>query len=444
MNQVWMKFLPAALRAKVEGRDYLQNVINNTGWQLADNVVRMGVGLVVGIWVARYLGPTDFGLFSFVLAFVALFGAFAGLGLEDIVVRDLVRDPARRNKTLGTAFVLRFAGCTVSFLAALGTIFVLRPGDHLNHWLVGIIAAGIFYQCVQIVEFWFHSQVQARYAVFSKNSAFLFCSFLKIILILTGQPLIAFAWVATLEVAMGSAFLIFAYTSRKERILDWRFSPQRAVSLLKDSWPLLFSGIVIILYMRIDQVMLGEMIGNVEVGIYSVAVRLAEVWIFIPRAIFYSVFPAVVEAREKDEGLLYQRLQQLYNLMALTGYAVAVPIALFADRLVDVLYGEAFTRAGAMLAILIWANFFSNLEIARSAYLASMNWTRIHFVTLLLGCLLNIGLNFLLIPRYGGIGAATSSLVSYWFAAHGSCFFFKPLFRTGVMLNKAMIYPKIW
>jgi O-antigen/teichoic acid export membrane protein len=85
-----------------------------------------------------------------------------------------------------------------------------------------------------------------------------------------------------------------------------------------------------------------------------------------------------------------------------------------------------------------------NLEIARSAFLSSMNWTRIHFVTVLLGCLLNIALNYLLIPRYGGMGAVIASLAAYWFAAHGTCFLFKPLFRTGVMLTRAMLYPKIW
>jgi O-antigen/teichoic acid export membrane protein len=444
MNQVWIKFLPEFLRVKVEGRAYLQNVVSNTGWQFADNILRMGVGLVVGVWVARYLGPEQFGIFSYALALVGLFSAFAPLGLDDIIVRDIVKNPACRDETLGTSFFLTLIGGVASFLAALGTILVLRADDSLSHWLVGIIAAGVIFQSFNVIEVWFHSQVQARYVVFAKSAAFFLCSLIKIILILTGQTLIAFAWVATLEVAVGSAGLIVAYTSLGNRIPCWRFSLKRAGRLLHDSWPLLFSGIVIMIYMRIDQVMLGEMTGSEEVGIYSVAVRLTEIWMFIPMAIFWSVFPAVVEARESDETLLYERLQRLYNLMALAAYAVAVPMTLLAGWLVDALYGEAFTRAGAMLAALIWATVFSNLEIARSAFLSSMNWTRIYFVTVLLGCLLNIVLNFLLIPRYGGMGAVVASLISYWFAAHGTCFLFRPLFRTGGMLTKAILYPKIW
>jgi len=444
MDRAWIRYLPEFLRTKIEDREYLQNVIHNTGWQFADNIVRMGIGLAVGIWVARYLGPEKFGLLSYAIAFVTLFAAFATLGLEDIVVRDIVRDPACKNDTLGTAFFLKLVGGTASFLAALGSILILRPDHSLNHWLVGIIAAGAIFQSFHVIEFWFYSQVQARYMVFAKNSAFLSCSLLKVILIMTKQPLIAFAWVATLEVAFGAAGLIIAYTSLGNRIQDWQVSLKRAVSLIKDSWPLLFSGIVIMVYMRIDQVMLEHIIGSTEVGIYSVAVRLVEAWMFIPMVIFWSVFPAVVEARVSDEALLYERLQKLYNLMTLIAYTIAVPMTLLAGWLVDTLFGEAYTRAGTMLAVLIWANVFSNLEIARSAFFSSMNWTRIHFVTVLLGCFLNIILNFLLIPHYGGMGAVFASLVAYWFAAHGSCFLFKPLFRTGFMLTKAMLYPKIW
>jgi O-antigen/teichoic acid export membrane protein len=130
--------------------------------------------------------------------------------------------------------------------------------------------------------------------------------------------------------------------------------------------------------------------------------------------------------------------------MALSAYIIAIPITLLADWLIGTLFGEVYARAGNMLALLIWANLFTNLEIARSSFLSSMNWTKIYFVTVSLGCILNVGLNYLLIPELGGMGAVVASLISYWFAAHGSCFLFKRLFRTGVMLSKAILYPRVW
>lgn len=444
MNQTWTKYLPSFLQQKLEGRHYLQNVVSNTGWQFTDNILRMSVGLFVGVWLARYLGPQQFGMFSYAIAFVALFSPLASLGLDDIVVRNLVRDPAEKDETLGTAFVLKLAGGALSCAAAVGSIFVLRSSDNISHWLVGIIAAGAVFQSFHAVEFWFNSQVRAKYVIFAKNSAFLVSSVLKVALIAAGASLIAFAWVSMIEVMLGAMGLVVAYGRSGNSLRKWQSSMVMAKCLLKDSWPLMFSTIAYMVYLRIDQVMLGQMIGNEEVGVYSVAVRLAEAWYFIPTAIYWSVLPSIVEAKEKSEALFYDRLQKYYNLMALMAYAIAVPITFLAGWLVTTLFGEVYSRGGAMLAILIWANLFIFLEFARCSFFTTMNWNRIYSVTLLLGAVVNILLNLLLIPRYGGMGAVVASCIAYWFAAHGACFLFKPLRKTGWMLTKAMIYPKVW
>jgi O-antigen/teichoic acid export membrane protein len=444
MNQGWTRYLPAVLRRKLKGRDYLQKVISNTGWQFADNILRMGVGLLVGIWVARYLGPKQFGLLSYALAIVALFTNFAALGLDDIVVRELVREPADRDETLGTAFLLKLLGGTVAFAGAAGTILVLRPGDVLSHWLVWIIAAGTVFQAFNIIDFWFYSQVTAKYAVFARNAAFLICSLLKVLLILGDASLVAFAWVSLAEVVIGAAGVVVAYRARGCRFGPWHYRLARARSLLRDCWPLIFTGVAITIYLRIDQVMLGEMVGSREVGWYSVAVRMVEVWAFIPTAVYWSVFPGIVEAKAENEELFYGRLQQFYNSMALASYAIAIPVTLLAPWLVNTLYGSAYAPGGLMLAVLIWANLFTSLEMARGSLMMTMNWARLYLVIAALGAAMNIGFNYFLIPRYGGMGAVIASLVSYWFVAHGSCFLFKPLRKTGWMLTKALVYPKIW
>jgi len=444
VNQAWTKYLPGFIRRKLEGRTYLQNVISNTGWQFADNIVRMSVGLLVGVWVARYLGPEKYGILSYALAFVALLSPIAALGLEDMAVRDIVNDPACREETLGTSLLLSLSGGIIVLIAASCSIFVLRPDDVLYQGMIAIVSLGSLFQAFNVIGFWFHSQVQAKYIVLAKSAAFLLCSALKIGLILTKAPLISFAWIYTFEIAVCSAGLVIAYRTKVGCLGQWRPSFKRAKTLLRDSWPLFFSGVVTMIYMRIDQVMLGEMIGSSEVGVYSVAVRLAEFWGFIPMAIFWSVFPAILIAKSTSEELMYGRLQQLYNLMVFLAYCIAVPVTLFADLLVDTLFGAAYARAGAMLALLIWANVFFSLDIARSAFLSSMNWTKLLFVTVLLGGIINVVLNFILIPTYGGNGAVIATLAAYWFAAYGSCFLFKPLFRTGRMMTKAILYPKIW
>jgi O-antigen/teichoic acid export membrane protein len=238
--------------------------------------------------------------------------------------------------------------------------------------------------------------------------------------------------------------MVAVYRISGRKIKAWRCSFDLACALLRDSWPLILSGVVIMIYMRIDQVMIGQMVGDGEVGVYSAAVRLAEVWYFVPMAVVSSVFPSVVEARRVSDELFYGRLQKLYNLMAFMAYIVAIPVTFAAGPVVKILFGPAYERAGPMLALLIWAGLFTNLGVDRSSFLTAMNWTRVHFLTVSLGCVINVLLNLLLIPRYGGMGAVVASCVAYWFAAHGSCFVYRPLHKTGFMLTRAMIYPRIW
>ena len=147
-------------------------------------------------------------------------------------------------------------------------------------WLVGILAAGTIFQAFHAIEFWFESQMQWKFTVFAKTTAFLLISLVKIALILLRAPLVAFAWAGLAEVACGSIGLLLVYRQRGFAVKAWQFSRAMAKSLLKDSWPLVFSTLLTMVYLRIDQVMLGNMAGSVALGNYSVAVRVAELRVF--------------------------------------------------------------------------------------------------------------------------------------------------------------------
>jgi O-antigen/teichoic acid export membrane protein len=444
MNPGWMKYLPLFIRQQLEERLYLQNVMSNLGWLLADKILRMGVGLFVGVWLARYLGPEQFGLWNYTIAFVSLFSAIAALGLDGIVVRDLVRDPSSKDEILGTAFVLKLMGGALTLFLVIASISLIRPQDDLARWLVLIAAAGMIFNAFDTLDFWFQSQVQSKYAVYAKNSAFLIVSVVKVFLILAKAPLVAFACAGLAEIVIGSTGMLVTYRISGHHVRCWQSNVPRAICMLKDSWPLILSGVAIMIYMRIDQVMIGEMAGDKEVGIYSVAVQLVEVWYFLPGIIVSSVFPSIVEAKSMGDTVFYERLQKLYNFLALMAYVVAIPVTFLAGWVVKILFGVPYAKAGPMLSLLIWSVLFTNLGVARSTFLTAMNWTRIYLMTVSLGCIINVGLNYLLIPRYGGMGAVIASCIAYWFAAHGSCFLYKPLNKTGLMLTKAILFPKFW
>lgn len=436
-----MNLIPAFIRRRLAHRPNLVKILDNIGWLFLDKVLRMGVGLLVGVWVARYLGPEQFGLLNFALAFTGLFAAFAGMGLQGIVVRNLVRDPEGAPLTLGTAGVLMLIGGFVSYLLILAAIAYLRPDDPLARSIVAILGAMQLFRASEIAVYWFESQVQSKYTVWVQNGVFLVFAAVKVGLILSHAPLTIFAWATLAEAAVVAVILLLVLGWRGPAIAQWRASVSRAKTLFSDAWPLMLSGVAIMIYMKIDQIMLGQMIGDEAVGVYSAAVRVSEVWYFVPMAISASVFPAIIEAKKSGEAAYRNRLQKLFDLMVWMSVAVALPMTFLASPVIGFLYGSAYAEAGAVLSVHIWAAIFVFLGVAGSSYYTIENLSRLALQRTVLGAIANVILNLLLIPALQALGAALSTIVSQ---AIASLFFdyFQKNTRSLFMMKIGAFSPK--
>lgn len=412
MIETILRFLPAGLCRKIEHRHGLMRIINNISWLFFDKFLRMGVGLVVDVWIVRYLGPDQFGLFSYSIAFVALFTIISSLGLYQIVVRDLVQDPTATGTTMGTAFTLQVLSGLCAFGLALMAIIYIRPNDAMAQLIVLLLALPMVVRSIDVVRYWFESQVQAKYVVWTENLIFIVFAAVKIWLILAKAPLIAFVWAIFAEGLLVSAGLMILYALRGGQIRVWMFRIGRAKILLKDSWPQMFSSIAIMVYMRIDQIMLGQMLGDKSVGIYSAVVGISEVWYFIPVAITASVLPSLIESKKKNETLYYGRLQKLLNWVVILALAVAIPMTFLSTWIVTLLYGPAYQQAGPVLAVHIWAGIFVFLGVASGPWFLIEGLLRFNFYRAVLGMVVNVGLNFVLIPKFGVIGAAWATVMS--------------------------------
>lgn len=410
-------------------------LFSNIAWLFADRVVRMGVGLLVGVWVARYLGPADFGLLNYVMAVTALFVTIGALGLNDIVVRDLVSRPAETGEILGTAAGLQLAGGALAFVSAMAAIVIMRPGEPQTWAIMALFAISLLGQCGDTVRAWFESRVQSRNVVWVANGVFAGATLLRIGGILAGLPLAWFALISGLELLLTSVGLIVLIrrTGRDgpEAMANWRFSKARALQMLKGSWPLALSGIAITLNMRIDQVMLGQLLDDKAVGLFSAAVRLSEVWYFIPVAIVASAFPFI--AGQSDQAVADRRWRQLYGGMFWLSVAAGVFATLFGPWIIRLLFGAAYAGAGGILVIHIWSGFNVALGLVWSRWIVLENQPRIQLVVQTLGAAINIGLNLLLIPHLGVIGAAWATLASYWISGLFSFLIYKPRVTFGYL-----------
>ncbi len=410
-EQSWLKFMPRSLARQFEGRPHRIKVITNVAWIFGDNVLRTSVRIVLGVWIARYLGPEQFGVLSYVIALVSIFSVFAALELGTVIVRDLIRDPNSTNEILGTACFLQFISSCVAFPLVLLVIDFARPGQPLVMAMGAIVGSILFFQASYVIKYWFDSQVAYRYVVWAENAGFLLASLMKLAMIVANAPLVAFAWATLAESALASIALVMLY--RRHNGTHWRVRFARALRQLSDSWPLLIAGLSFAMYSRIDQVLLGQMLGNAEVCAYSAAVRVSEIWFFLPAAIAGSVFPSIIAAKEKADGSYEKRLQSLYDAMAFLGTAIGIVFTLFATPLMVLVFGREFQQGGPVLAIYGWAGLFVGLDSAGWRYMVLEGLQRIAMYRHLLGFLLNVLGNLLLIPAYGIIGSAVASLCSF-------------------------------
>ena len=419
----------------------LKKLIINTGWLLILRILRLLFAFFIGIWVARYMGPERYGTFSYALAFVVLFGPLARLGLDGVVVREIVNDPERKDEILGTTFFLRLAGGILCFLAVLGAISLIRPGDRLSLTLVGIVAFGIVFTAFAAIDIWFQSRIEVKYAVYAKSAGLIIANLGKIFLIIAGAGLVAFAWVSALEVVVGALGLVIVYRYRGYFIQAWSFSLKRARSLLAISWPMVLSGALAMIYLRIDQVMLREMVSDEVVGIYSTAVRISEVWYLIPIAVVTSIFPELIKSKGLGEAIYRERLQNLYDFLAWTAIPVVLFLTFFASRVIVMLYGEPYAGGGVILAILIWSIPFVFMREAYGRWLVNEDMTKFFILAHGSGAFLNVALNLFLIPVYQGTGAAVATVVSYAVGGYLACFLHPRTRSAGVMMTKALIAP---
>jgi len=284
--------------------------------------------------------------------------------------------------------------------------------DWLTKACVAIISGTIVLQSLDVIRFWFESQIKSKYVVISQNLAFLFVSGIKVTLLVQQASLVWFVWAILLEAMLAAAGFLYYYRRSNEKVSEWSFSLPEARGLLRDSWPLILSGLAVSIYMRIDQVMLGSMLGDVAVGNYSAAVKISEIWYFIPAVISVSTYPTLIELKKQSAEKYLSRFQQLFRLMVYITLPVAIFVSFFSSHLVRLLYGVQYLDAAKILSVHIWTGIFVFWGVAGSYFYIIENLAKLTFYRSLYGAVLNVLLNLILIPLWGGMGAAIATLIA--------------------------------
>lgn len=384
----------------------------NTGWLLSNRFYGMAVGFFVTIIITRYLGPENFGTLNYAISFVGLFGFVASLGLDQVLYRDLIKHPEKEGVLIGTSLVLRLVASTVAIMMVLiAALFV--ENTSFIFFLMIIISSSYIFQSFSIINYTFQARVQSHLPSIASFIVITILALAKLAVVYYGKGIYYFAGIYTLEPLLyGIIFLVF-YKRYIGSISSWKFDPVVAKEILIESSPLLLSSVFISIYSRIDQVLLKHLIDVKAVGIYDAAVRLSEVWYFIPAILISSLFPAIVNIREYSMKMYARRIFSLTGLLLFLSVTAGLVISLFSYFILSIVYGQEFVTGYKVLQLYVWSGIGISLGSIINQYLITEKLVRVTLYLSIIGMVINVILNLILIPRYGINGSAFATLVSY-------------------------------
>jgi PST family polysaccharide transporter len=408
----YLKYLPIEVRRRMEGRQNFFAVAHNVWWLVTDKFVKAVAALFVGAWVARYLGPTQYGQLAYVFAIVSFFQVVSILGLDGIVVRDIARRRHEAAAILGTTFLLRFLVGLSCWLGLVLFMLTKYGWSDVNVVLSILIGGGLIFQAADTIDLWFQSQTQSRRTVFAKFVAVLVSALLRVLFIHFKAPLVYFAFAFFVEFGICALALVLSY-QRFQVGEKWTFQfKERGRTLLSESWPFLISSVSVMIYFRIDQIMIRNMLGEQELGIYSAVILFSTGWYFISATVNSSLLPMMVRYKETDEKLFLKRLASIFRLLLILGLLISMMTIWQADNLIQVFYGAKYSSGVSVLSIHIFTIIPIFMSAGQNLWIYIEGKSALFLKQNLIGGAVSLLLNPYLIKEFGIVGAALGAVVA--------------------------------
>lgn len=412
--------------------------IKNAGWLIGGRVAQMAISFIVSILTARYLGPSNYGLINYAAAYIAFFTAFCTLGINSILVKEFVDKPQDAGLTIGTTLVLRLTSSLLSALTIILIVCFVDAGEPITIAVVALSSIGVVFNVFETFNFWFQAQLKSKITAIASFCAYVVTALYKVVLLVLGKSVIWFAFATSVDYICIALLLFLVY--KKNNGLPLKFSWNYAKNLLGRSYHFILSGLMVAIYGYTDKIMLKHMLGESEVGLYSIATSLCTMWCFVLAAIIDSVYPSIMEANNgNNESLFKQKNRQLYAIVFYISVFVSLMFQIFAPLAIKILYGDAYSAAVNPLRIITWYTAFSYLGVARNAWIVCKDCQKYlkYIYFLAAGC--NVVLNIIFIPVWGTSGAALASLIAQVLTSIVLPLFIRPLRPNSILMLEAIM-----
>lgn len=412
--------------------------LKNASWIVSGKIFQMILSLLVGVLTARYLGPGNYGLISYASSYITLFTAICTLGINSVIIKDFVDYPNEQGKSIGTTIVLRAISSILSAIMILGIVSFVDYGEAETIIVVFLCSISLVFQIFDTINYWFQSKYQSKITAIATLIAYAVTSIYKIILLILKKNIYWFAFATSVDYICVAIILLVAYKKYGGQKLS--FSWKKGKKLLSKGYHYILSGMMVAIYAQTDKLMLKQMLNETAVGYYATATAVCAMWVFVLSAIIDSLYPTIIKLYSDGKKEAFERKnRQLYSIVFYVSVIVSLCFTLFGDIVIKILYGDAYIGAINPLKIATWYTAFSYLGVARNAWIVCENKQK--YLKYIYGCaaLLNVVLNFVLIPILGASGAALASLITQIFTSIILPLMLKPLRHNAKLMIEAIL-----
>lgn len=425
---------------KVVGIFKKSAAVQNASWLIAGKIIQMLMSFFVTTFTARYLGPSNYGLLNYGSAYMALFMPICSLGIDSIIVNELILNRDKESTILGTGIGIRCIASLVSIGMIQALVMFLEPNRKLLWIVVFLQSWTLVLKSFDLLELYFQSKLQSKNISIASTIAYVITVVYKIWILFSGKSVIWFAFAGSLDLLFVAIIYLYIYCllERKKFAFDVNFIKP----LLSRSYHFILSSLMVVIYAQMDRIMLGHMLDADSVGLYSMGTTISSLWVFVLTAIINSIRPLIIEAKKSGDVVRYKRkIVQLYGIIFWLGMAVSFIFCIFAKFIVLILYGNAYAGGIVPFQIVTWYTAFSYLGVARSIWMICENMQKYEKYIAMLGAIVNVVLNYVFIYIWGVSGAALATLITQ-IMTNFVCPFFIPNIRpNSIFISVAIFHP---
>lgn len=412
------------------------SVFKNAGWIIGCKIAQSLINFIIGMITARYLGPSNYGVITYVASVIAFAMPIMQLGLRHTLVKEFIKTPDFEGKILGTSLMLNIISSVFCMIGAIVFVTLVNAGETETILVCALYSLTLILNATEITQYWFQAKLLSKYPSIAALIAYIVVAIYKIYLLITQKSVVWFAFSYVLDYFLISIILMIIYkrVGGQPLTIDWALGKK----LLSTSKYYIIPSLMVVIFQNTDRIMIKLMIGEDETGFYSAAITCIGISSFVFAAIIDSARPVILEEKERNQDLYEKRVVQLYSIITFLSLAQSLGMTLLAKPIVFLLYGTEYSKTAGILAVAVWYITFGHYGSVRNIWILAEGKQKYLTGINIAGALSNVAFNLFLIPVCGAIGAAIASVITQFFTNVIIGFIVKPIRRNNYLMLKSL------